>query len=82
MVVSDDDVYEGYGAHNAGGWCDGNGCYSNFHDDEPFKNLGFLDGHVKFIMPVAKYGVNAGYNDDPPWWGSEAYEYSYRFIYH
>jgi len=69
VVASDSAAFNGY-AGNAG-WCDGHGGYTNFHDDEPFANMGFLDGHVKFIL-----------NMRSPLFGGESYEYSYRFIYH
>ena len=69
VVAGDCDAFQGY--HSLAGWCDGNAAYTNFHSDDPFNNMGFLDGHVKFIMPIrGVYG------------GGEAYDYSYKFIYH
>ena len=69
VVAADCDSFNGYGGN--AGWCDGAGAYTNFHADDPFANMGFLDGHVKFILNLRS-----------PFWGGEAYGYSYRFIYH
>ena len=47
--------------------------YGAFHDTvEPFNNMGFLDGHVKFTMMMKNANV----------WGGPSYEYSYFMIPH
>ena len=46
--------------------------YGAYHDDLPFNNMGFLDGHVKFTM--MEFGAGA--------WGGADKEYSFYFIPH
>jgi len=77
VVSSDCDTYNGYGDASHTGWCDGGGAYTNFHDDEPFANMGFLDGHVKFNLMLGTPIV-----DRTPFFGGPSYPYSYHFIYH
>jgi len=76
VVASDDYTYSS--ASTYGNWwgCD-HAAYGAFHErTEPFVNMGFLDGHVKFILQLGSQW------DTGPLWGGESYEYSYRFIYH
>jgi len=77
VVAADCNRYPGYSDATHTGWCDGLGCYTNFHDDEPFSNMGFLDGHVSFIHHAGR-----AITDRPPLWGGVDAEYAYQFIYH
>jgi len=75
VVASDDQNFSSSAWIAPQGWCD-QGCYSNYHDDQPFTNMGFLDGHVKFILMMGHYYDHTGM------FGGPSYEYSYDFIYH
>jgi len=77
VVAGDDDYYNSASDATHTGWCD-IAWYSSYHERrEPFVNMGFLDGHVKFIMLLGRAITDRG-----PLYGGPDYEYSYRFIYH
>jgi len=72
LVASDNECFGTASAYLPGNWYD-RSWYGTFHDeDEPFMNMGFLDGHVKFLM-MKRDGTH---------WGGVDYEYSFYFITH
>jgi len=71
VVASDNHSYMTPRDHT--GWDDWAWYGQNHAAELAFNNMGFLDGHVKFLLPI---------RDPSTTCGGRAYEYSYTFIPH
>jgi len=69
VIASDSHCYATSQMPGGAAWNDW-AWYGAYHDEQPWNNMGFLDGHVKFTL--MRSGAEA--------WGGKDHEYSFYFI--